>query len=98
MSEKLLTDIADELSSIYANIPNETSLHDVESKLDRLIDLMEYQNDASDRILNRLDTIVDYMPDSISLTATNDRLDRMNNTLDSMESNLGHIESNTSNY
>jgi hypothetical protein len=98
MSEKLLKEIVSELSSIYSNIPSETSLYDVEGKLDKLIELMEYQNEVSDRISSQLDHVYNDMPNgSINLSNVENRLEKIWDKLDYMNDNLSHIESNTSN-
>lgn len=99
MSEKLLKQIADELSSIYSNIPSEANLYDVESKLDKLISLMENQNEISERISDQLENIDNNLPSgsNISTSLIETRLDKIWEKLDDMNSNLGYIESNTGN-
>jgi archaellum component FlaC len=98
MSEKLLKEVISELGSIYSNIPNETSLYNVEDKLDKLIELIEYQNEVSNKISNQLDHIYNDMPSgSINLSRVEDRLDKISDKLNSVNTNLGYIESNTAN-
>lgn len=98
MSEKLLKEIVSELGSIYSNIPSETSLYNVEDKLDKLIELMEYQNEVSDRISNQLDHLYNDMPSgSVNLTRVEDRLEKISDKLNSMDTLLGYIETNTAN-
>ena len=98
MSEKLLQEIVSELGSIYSNIPSETSLYNVEDKLDKLIELMKYQNEVSERVSNQLDQLYNDMPSgSVNLSRVEDRLEKIWDRLDSMNDNLGYIQSNTAN-
>jgi len=99
MSEKLLNDVVNELSDINSKIPSETSLFDVENKLDRLIEIMENQSEISERLNDKLDRIYQDMPEgtSVNLSYMESLLDKICDKLDTANSNLGYIESNTGN-
>lgn len=97
MTEKLLKEIASSLSSIETNIPNETSLWDVEQKLDRMIELLERQNEISDSITDRLDGIDNNIPREINTSLIENRLERIFDKLDEMNIALSDINYNTHN-
>ena len=97
MSENALNDINNTLNDIRNDIPSETSLYDVENKLDKLIELMENQNDLTEQLLNKMENIYQEIPseNNVSTYKIEDRLEKIWNKLDDMNSNLGDISSNT---
>jgi len=98
MNEKILKEVVSELSTINANIPSRTDLYDVESKLDKLIELMTEQNEISDRISVLLDNISENIPreSGVSTHRIEDNLEKIWNKLDDLNSNLSDISYNTS--
>lgn len=97
MSEKILREIVSELGSIYSKIPSEAKLDRVENKLDKMIALMEEQNEISDSIVKSLDKIADNIPRESGLTTHKieaslekiwDRLDDLNVTLHDIYFNI----------
>jgi archaellum component FlaC len=98
MSEDLLNEIIGQLEQLNSNVPITSSSVNLEGKLDKIIELLDYQNDISQRIEDRLDRIEDIMPSgSTSLSTIEGKLGDINDELSSVNTNLGYIDSNTSN-
>ncbi|PKO99315.1 MAG: hypothetical protein CVU03_02280 [Bacteroidetes bacterium HGW-Bacteroidetes-2] len=62
MNENVLNEINNTLNDIKNDLPAETSLYDVEKKLDKLIELMENQNDLTEQLLNKMENVYQEMP------------------------------------
>lgn len=97
MSENALYDINNTLNDIRNDLPSETSLYDVEKKLDKLIELMDNQNDLTQRLLDKMENVYQEMPGDtdVSTYKIEDRLEKIWNKLDDMNDNLASINSNT---
>jgi chromosome segregation ATPase len=97
MSENALNDINNTLNDIRNDLPSETSLYDVEKKLDKLIELMENQNDLTEQLVNKMENIYQEIPgeNNVSTSRIEDKLEKISDKLEDVNSNLGDISSNT---
>lgn len=99
MSNEKLDEIKNVLQSINASIPDETSVYDIENKLDKIVELLERQIELSENIDNNSGSIERNLPETtyVNTSTMENRLEQIWNKLDELNDNLSQISYNTGN-